>query len=175
MHKSLLDGTTILPVIGGVSGVAVIWMQAADGVALSDGAMNVVGWGDMTLCRAVRDEVMMYIVGLGGVVVSAVAMPVAVAGGEDGVGWDPACLAGVDCQHLEADCPTDRGPVLRHELGVLVFVDQPSFVYPKVPKRNSYHCSITSLHLRIPLLPYTVRYLLLHYSYLSNSFLLSCL
>lgn len=57
-----------------------------DGVASSGVAMSVVGWGDKTLCRAVRDEVMMCIEVLGGVVWSFVAMPAVVAGGGDGVG-----------------------------------------------------------------------------------------
>ncbi|MPC29607.1 hypothetical protein E2C01_022847 [Portunus trituberculatus] len=56
-----------------------------DGVASSGVAMSVVGWGDMTLCRAVRDEVTMYIEVLGGVALSFVAMLAVVVGDEDGV------------------------------------------------------------------------------------------
>ena len=65
----------------------------------SDVAMSAVGWGDMTLCRAVRDEVMTCTVTLGGEALNSSAMLVVVAGGWDGVGccWCCTCLAGVDC------------------------------------------------------------------------------
>lgn len=55
-------------------------------MASSGVAMSVVGWGDTTLCKAVRDEVTMYIEVLGGVALSFVAMPAVVAGDGEGVG-----------------------------------------------------------------------------------------
>lgn len=46
-------------------------------------------------------------VALGDVAVCDVAKPVVVAGGGGGEGQGLQCLAGVDCQHLEAHRPTD--------------------------------------------------------------------
>lgn len=47
------------------------------------------------------------IVGLDGVAVCAVAKLVVVAGSWGGEGLSLQHLVGVDCQHLEAHCPTD--------------------------------------------------------------------